>query len=691
MIVKKRLIIAITLLSACLLFLFRIFMRSDIHLVLAKEVERLEKENTFLLQEIQNGKLSPFNTNVTFSRVKEQRNRRAHDKQISNVSLSYECETIHIALVAVGSSTVRSVATVVKSILFYRHNPLHFHFVSDDRSKYILQVLFKTWKLPAVSMSFYPAARAHDQVAWIPNSHYSGVFGLMKLTIPSLLPSSVQKVIVVDTDIMLLSDILSLWKYFDEVSAQGKLLGLVENQSDWYLGNLWEGHKPWPALGRGFNTGVMLLNLELMRASGWNQLWNTVATRVLMEFDSTALADQDIINALLLEQQNLHYELPCFWNAQLSEHSLTGYCFDNADQFKLVHWNSPLKQKMMNRYGLYFKNIYYLTQNQNGYMFREVLLNCRYNLAAGTGNSYVNSNDPCIDFRRANQTVYRTHLFLLDYEYESSEHDVTLVTQMSMDRLHMLESLCQQWDGPMSIAIYTTDSDIQGLVEYVSTFPRNSLRRLALHIVYKSQSQFYPVNYLRNVALNNVNTPNVFLSDIDFLPMIGAYFYLMEAIRILKEDGRLFVVPAFETYLYKFSHPSNKEELLTMLQNGTVFTFRANEWKKGHAPINYEHWRAASTPYKIKWAPDFEPYIVAPSNVTRYDERFTGFGWNKVSHIMELNAQGYEFVVLPSVFMIHMPHSPSPDISSFRKSKHYRDCVQVMKTEFKEELLKKYN
>lgn len=34
-----------------------------------------------------------------------------------------------------------------------------------------------------------------------------------------------------------------------------QVLGLVENQSDWYLGNLWKNHRPWPALGRGYNTG----------------------------------------------------------------------------------------------------------------------------------------------------------------------------------------------------------------------------------------------------------------------------------------------------------------------------------------------------------------------------------------------------------------------------------------------------
>lgn len=39
------------------------------------------------------------------------------------------------------------------------------------------------------------------------------------------------------------------------VSTEKQVIGLVENQSDWYLGNLWKNHKPWPALGRGFNTG----------------------------------------------------------------------------------------------------------------------------------------------------------------------------------------------------------------------------------------------------------------------------------------------------------------------------------------------------------------------------------------------------------------------------------------------------
>lgn len=42
---------------------------------------------------------------------------------------------------------------------------------------------------------------------------------------------------------------------------------------------------------------------------------------------------------------------------------------------------------------------------------------------------------------------------------------------------------------------------------------------------------FYPVNLLRNVGLEQVNTPYVFLTDIDFLPMYGLYTYLKKYIQ----------------------------------------------------------------------------------------------------------------------------------------------------------------
>lgn len=59
-------------------------------------------------------------------------------------------------------------------------------------------------------------------------------------------------------------------------SSDKQVIGLVENQSDWYLGNLWKNHKPWPALGRGFNTGehgLPGLALHPDGASSWGSMW----------------------------------------------------------------------------------------------------------------------------------------------------------------------------------------------------------------------------------------------------------------------------------------------------------------------------------------------------------------------------------------------------------------------------------
>jgi len=43
---------------------------------------------------------------------------------------------------------------------------------------------------------------------------------------------------------------------------------------------------------------------------------------------------------------------------------------------------------------------------------------------------------------------------------------------------------------------------------------------------------------------------------------------------------------------------------------------------------------------QVEWSPDYEPYIVVRNNVPLYDTQFVGFGWNKVSHIMRLDAMG---------------------------------------------------
>ncbi|XP_070814712.1 xylosyl- and glucuronyltransferase LARGE2s [Chaetodon trifascialis] len=609
-----------------------------------------------------------------------------------------KCELIHVACVCAGHNASRDVVTLVKSVLFHRRNPLHFHFITDTVANRILSSLFQSWMVPSVQVSFYDADELKSEVSWIPNKHYSGIYGLMKLTLTKALPSDLSKVIVLDTDITFATDIAELWGIFRKFTDK-QVIGLVENQSDWYLGNLWKNHKPWPALGRGFNTGVILLYLERLRRIGWEQMWRLTAERELMSMLSTSLADQDIFNAFIKQNPVLVHQLPCFWNVQLSDHTRSEQCYTEVSDLKVIHWNSPKKLRVKNKHVEFFRNLYLTFLEYDGNLLRRELFGCPSQASPESVQlqaalEELDEDDQCYDFRRERLTVHRVHLYFLQYEYTPVEDDtdVTLVAQLSMDRLQMLEAICKHWEGPISLALYMSDAEAQQFLRYAQASEvLKNRKNVGYHIVYK-EGQFYPVNLVRNVALKNANTPYVFLTDVDFLPMYGLYDYLRKSVVQLDmaHTKKALVVPAFETLRYRLSFPKSKAELLSMLDMGTLYTFRYHVWPKGHAPTNYAKWRTATTPYRVEWEPDFEPYVVVRRDCPEYDQRFVGFGWNKVSHVMELDAQEYDLMVLPNAFMIHMPHAPSFDISKFRSSSSYRNCLNTLKDEFHQDLSRKY-
>ena len=92
-----------------------------------------------------------------------------------------KCELIHISIVCAGYNSSRTVVTLIKSILFYRRHPIHFHFITDKASKSIMETLFSTWTLPQVLVDFYLVDDVVNDVSWIPNKHYSGIYGKIRI------------------------------------------------------------------------------------------------------------------------------------------------------------------------------------------------------------------------------------------------------------------------------------------------------------------------------------------------------------------------------------------------------------------------------------------------------------------------------------------------------------------------------
>lgn len=102
-----------------------------------------------------------------------------------------------------------------------------------------------------------------------------------------------------------IGEIWSLWRRFNGTQA----LGLVENQSDWYLGKLWKGQQPWPALGRGFNSGLILMDLAKLRSFTWMAFWRSIAELHLPQLGFTSLADQVRRSWLIREKRRLTFHV----------------------------------------------------------------------------------------------------------------------------------------------------------------------------------------------------------------------------------------------------------------------------------------------------------------------------------------------------------------------------------------------
>ncbi|CAH0664074.1 unnamed protein product [Spodoptera exigua] len=600
------------------------------------------------------------------------------------------CETVHIALVCMGKCS-RQITPMIKSLMHHRQNPIHFHFVVDTNSHRTINMLFDTWDLPDVKYSCYNAEGYLSQVQWIRNSHYSGIYALVKLLFPDILPDSISQAIVLDSDLTFLCDVAELWAMFRNMTDD-QFIGLVENESNWYYTN-----KPnrWPALGRGYNTGVMLLDLKKIRTTtDWTRLWRDAVNENIKRLNYTTLADQDVINAIIKNQPRFVYDMSCLYNVQMSTTTLAKNCYrENKDNIKIIHWNSPQKYGIKIRDANFFRDIHQSYVNFDGYLLREKLHRCTFIQHVTVK---MNNSDLCSSFRAAQQLKLRTHLYFMDYSYKNSDSfDVTLALQLSMDRLLFLERLVNYWEGPLSVAIYLADCDVGKLLNFIENWS-DTLRdrkNIGYHLVFKHDQVHYPVNYLRNVALANVNTPYVFLMDVDFVPMVDLYPHLKAAIKLINPypQKKCLVVAAFETQRYRSSVPRSKAALLSRLASRELAPFRAHEWPRGHRATNYTRWTTANAPYEVEWQSDYEPYLVVHRSVPKYDTRFSGFGWNKVSHSVELRAQGYRAVVLPGAFVVHTPHAPSQDITAFRADPHYRICLALLKQEFMEDLKSKYN
>jgi lipopolysaccharide biosynthesis glycosyltransferase len=280
-------------------------------------------------------------------------------------------EPVHIAMVVVGVNATRSTVVVLKSLLAQRSMPLELHFLSDAVSEARLAQVLQSWRLEAVRVHYYDVQRFTASVAWVPTLHASGVFGLAKLVYAQAL-EGVERVIALDTDLVLTRDLGTLWAHFASFRPQ-HLMAVAPQQSGWYLHEMEDSrggeHLVWPARGRGLNSGVMLLHLARMRSQGWDALWPPLTQAQLRIAGKTTLADQDVFNLVHVHRPEVVYILPCWWNIQLHAHTTAASCLA-ANAPGILHWNSPQKMEADYPFRDKFRAVYRAIVGSDSYALR---------------------------------------------------------------------------------------------------------------------------------------------------------------------------------------------------------------------------------------------------------------------------------------------------------------------------------
>ena len=97
--------------------------------------------------------------------------------------------------------------------------------------------------------------------------------------------------------------------------------------------------------------------------------------------------------------------------------------------------------------------------------------------------------DPCYKFRKAS-SLKRTHLYFIGGA-DLSDHenifanDITLLTQLTMDRFNAFERVVANWNGLVTVVLYLSDAEVLNLIEMIRLSSVLSRRRtIVYHVVY---------------------------------------------------------------------------------------------------------------------------------------------------------------------------------------------------------------
>lgn len=295
---------------------------------------------------------------------------------------------------------------------------------------------------------------------------------------------------------------------------------------------------------------------------------------------------------------------------------------------------------------------------------------------------------------------------------ERPRESISLVTQLSMDRLPALEIQCITWPDHLVAVVYipmmgnssggppllplfrhtSLDDIIRGIDSFHNFMETTAACAFHIEVVgqFVAPGIFpgpYPINSLRNRALNLCPTDLIIPVDADFVatPMLGlpgpgyrdrAVYSQMQSMAAKRQA---LVLPSLEL--------TNKWQDLTLARNvardvviagkrmasgalkgSALAPYRAPEDSLLRDISNTTRWAGNSDPslYEVSMDPQAEPIVLLSlATVPWFDERFVDLCGGASTWFSHLTATNFSFLVHPYGFVVHVPHTRTPPSSQY--------------------------
>lgn len=219
---------------------------------------------------------------------------------------------------------------------------LHLHLVTDPASRRLGEPLVREQLRAAafhcqltfhdvdtMTHELFPVVEPMQQLFSAgAGSYYSDSIFFLSVAMHRIMPAELTHIVQLDLDVKYMSNIRELFEEFDKFQP-GAVLGIAREMQPVYRHTFWQYRQenphtkvgdPPPDGLPGFNSGVLLLNLQAMRQSAlYNQLLDAEKVRKLADkyHFKGHLGDQDFFTLIGMEHMELFHVLHCSYNRQL--------------------------------------------------------------------------------------------------------------------------------------------------------------------------------------------------------------------------------------------------------------------------------------------------------------------------------------------------------------------------------------